>query len=154
VPDEEVLRLAEPYDRETQSWLSRVIGESASELIAEDARFRDTAIFDSARPVGASYREYASESVAAIRFIKQLQEVGFTLREIREFIGLLERPHHDPEETRAVAVAKIRTMDEQIGRLQAMRAELNTLLKSCACCKARPSNAGGKVSVRVKRTHS
>jgi 2',3'-cyclic-nucleotide 2'-phosphodiesterase / 3'-nucleotidase len=44
--DEEVLKLAEPYDRETQSWLNRIIGESAAELTAEEARFRDTAILD------------------------------------------------------------------------------------------------------------
>jgi 2',3'-cyclic-nucleotide 2'-phosphodiesterase/3'-nucleotidase len=45
-PDEEVLKLGEPYDRETQSWLGRVIGESSAELTATDARFRDTAILD------------------------------------------------------------------------------------------------------------
>ncbi|MDT4894965.1 MAG: 2,3-cyclic-nucleotide 2-phosphodiesterase / 3-nucleotidase [Acidobacteriota bacterium] len=45
-PDEEVLKLGEPYDRETQGWLGRVIGESSAELTAEDARFRDTAILD------------------------------------------------------------------------------------------------------------
>jgi 2',3'-cyclic-nucleotide 2'-phosphodiesterase/3'-nucleotidase len=45
-PDEEVLKLGEPYDRETQSWLGRVIGESVAELTAEDAYFRDTAILD------------------------------------------------------------------------------------------------------------
>ncbi|HYE64994.1 MAG TPA: bifunctional UDP-sugar hydrolase/5'-nucleotidase [Pyrinomonadaceae bacterium] len=45
-PDEEILRLIEPYDRETQAWLERVIGESPAELSAEDARFRDTAILD------------------------------------------------------------------------------------------------------------
>ncbi|HUQ34442.1 MAG TPA: bifunctional UDP-sugar hydrolase/5'-nucleotidase [Pyrinomonadaceae bacterium] len=45
-PDEEVLKLGAPYDRETQGWLSRVIGESSAELTAADARFRDTAILD------------------------------------------------------------------------------------------------------------
>ena len=45
-PDPEVVKLAEPYDRETQGWLSRVIGESPEELTARDARFRDTAILD------------------------------------------------------------------------------------------------------------
>jgi 2',3'-cyclic-nucleotide 2'-phosphodiesterase/3'-nucleotidase len=45
-PDAEILKLAEPYDRETQSWLGRVIGESPAELTAADARFRDTAILD------------------------------------------------------------------------------------------------------------
>jgi 2',3'-cyclic-nucleotide 2'-phosphodiesterase/3'-nucleotidase len=45
-PDPEVVKMAEPYDQETQGWLSRVIGESAEELTARDARFRDTAILD------------------------------------------------------------------------------------------------------------
>jgi len=45
-PDAEVLKLGEPYDRETQAWLSRAIGQSTEELTARDARFRDTAILD------------------------------------------------------------------------------------------------------------
>src|SRR5205085_4815500 len=45
-PDEEVAKLAEPYDRETQTWLGRVIGESPQDLTAQDSRFRDTAIMD------------------------------------------------------------------------------------------------------------
>ena len=46
VPDPEILKLGEPYDRETQAWLSRAIGESGAELTATEARFRDTAILD------------------------------------------------------------------------------------------------------------
>lgn len=45
-PDPEITKLAEPYDRETQAWLGRVIGESKEELTARQARFRDTAILD------------------------------------------------------------------------------------------------------------
>ena len=45
-PDPSVVALAEPYDRETQDWLARVIGQSAEELTAREARFRDTAILD------------------------------------------------------------------------------------------------------------
>jgi 2',3'-cyclic-nucleotide 2'-phosphodiesterase/3'-nucleotidase len=44
--DPEIAKLGEPYDRETQAWLGRPIGESSEELIARDARFRDTAIID------------------------------------------------------------------------------------------------------------
>src|SRR6188474_3079460 len=45
-PDPDVVKIAEPYDRETQAWLSREIGESSEELTAREARFRDTAILD------------------------------------------------------------------------------------------------------------
>lgn len=45
-PDQELLKIGESYDRETQAWLSRAIGESDADLTAADARFRDTAILD------------------------------------------------------------------------------------------------------------
>ncbi len=45
-PDPDVVKLAEPYDQETQGWLSRVIGQSPEELTAREARFQDTAILD------------------------------------------------------------------------------------------------------------
>jgi len=44
--DSDILKLTESYDRETQAWLSRAIGESSEQLTARDARFRDTAIID------------------------------------------------------------------------------------------------------------
>jgi len=44
--DPEIAKIGEPYDKETQAWLSRAIGESAEELTARDCRFRDTAIID------------------------------------------------------------------------------------------------------------
>ena len=44
--DAEVAKLAESYHKETQDWLSTAIGESAAELTATEARFKDTAILD------------------------------------------------------------------------------------------------------------
>ena len=44
--DPEIARLGEPYDKETQAWLGRAIGESAAELTARDCRFHDSAIID------------------------------------------------------------------------------------------------------------
>src|SRR5207302_3698458 len=44
--DPEIAKLGEPYDKETEGWLSRNIGESTEELTARDCRFHDTAIID------------------------------------------------------------------------------------------------------------
>ena len=44
--DTEIAQLGQPYDKETQDWLSRTIGESTEELTSQDCRFRDTAIID------------------------------------------------------------------------------------------------------------
>ncbi|HVQ37189.1 MAG TPA: 5'-nucleotidase C-terminal domain-containing protein [Pyrinomonadaceae bacterium] len=44
--DPEILKIGEPYHRETQAWLSREIGDSAADLTATEARFKDSAIVD------------------------------------------------------------------------------------------------------------
>jgi 2',3'-cyclic-nucleotide 2'-phosphodiesterase / 3'-nucleotidase len=44
--DPEIAQLGQPYDKETQEWLSRTIGESTEELTSQDCRFRDSAIID------------------------------------------------------------------------------------------------------------
>jgi 2',3'-cyclic-nucleotide 2'-phosphodiesterase/3'-nucleotidase len=44
--DPEIAKLGEPYDKETQAWLGRAIGESSAELTAGGCRFHDSAIID------------------------------------------------------------------------------------------------------------
>jgi 2',3'-cyclic-nucleotide 2'-phosphodiesterase/3'-nucleotidase len=44
--DPEIAQLGQPYDKETQDWLGRTIGESPEEITSQDCRFRDTAIID------------------------------------------------------------------------------------------------------------
>jgi 2',3'-cyclic-nucleotide 2'-phosphodiesterase/3'-nucleotidase len=44
--DPDIAKLGEAYDKETQAWLGRNIGESAEELTARDCRFHDSAIID------------------------------------------------------------------------------------------------------------
>jgi 2',3'-cyclic-nucleotide 2'-phosphodiesterase/3'-nucleotidase len=46
VVDPEIAKLGEPYDKETQAWLGRAIGESSAELTASGCRFHDSAIID------------------------------------------------------------------------------------------------------------
>ena len=44
--DAEIAKLGEPYDKETQAWLGKIIGESPEEMSAPDCRFKDSAIID------------------------------------------------------------------------------------------------------------
>lgn len=44
--DSEIAKLGEPYDKETQAWLGRPIGESSEELTSQGCRFHDSAIID------------------------------------------------------------------------------------------------------------
>lgn len=94
----------------------------------------------------SGYRDYPAEALRTVLLIKQMQEVGFTLRELGHFIRLLETQPHDPAERRACVEAKLRSIDEQIERLGAMRDDLSARLLTCECCNAPPVNTAAKAA--------
>ena len=68
------------------------------------------------RRLQSGYRDYPAEAVRAVLRIKQMQEVGFTLRELGCFLRLLETGPHNHVERRAYAEAKLSDIDVQIER--------------------------------------
>jgi DNA-binding transcriptional MerR regulator len=85
------------------------------------------------RRTSSGYREYPSETVRVIRFVKRAQELGFTLGEIEELLRLRESRAGRRERVRARAAAKLRDIDERIRDLRAVRGALTVLLDSCRC---------------------
>jgi len=81
-PDPEVTKIAEPYDRETQAWLSRVIGESSADLDARDARFRDTAILDLVQKVQLDAGKADVSMVASFNPAARIAKGPVTVRDI------------------------------------------------------------------------
>ncbi len=81
----------------------------------------------------AGYREYPSDTVRLIRFIKRAQELGFTLTEIEELITLRQPTPKRRGKVRELAAAKMKDIDEKLAHLQAMRSALYTLVEDCAC---------------------
>lgn len=84
--------------------------------------------------LASGYRNYSPEAIKTIEDIKQLQQVGFTLRETAEFIGLLRGQPRHPSKNRALAEEKLRSFEAQILRLSTMRDELGDRLLTCTCC--------------------
>jgi MerR family copper efflux transcriptional regulator len=66
-----------------------------------------------------------------LRFIKQTQRLGFTLREVRELLALKLDPRATRSEVRERAVAKVADIDKRIADLKRMRKALAPLIKAC-----------------------
>lgn len=77
------------------------------------------------------YRTYDSDAVARIRFVRQAQMLGFSLREIDELLGLRADPEADCAGIRKQAVAKRREVERKIGGLRRIRDALDTLIAQC-----------------------
>jgi Hg(II)-responsive transcriptional regulator len=80
----------------------------------------------------SGYREYPSEAVRLIRFIKRSQDLGFTLHEVEELLRLREDQSATCAEVREAARSKIADIDHKVESLLAMRRALAKLVKSCA----------------------
>lgn len=79
----------------------------------------------------SGYREYPAESVRLIRFIKRAQELGFSLREVKELLALRVEPQTTCAEVQHTAEAKLSEVRRKIADLQAIERALETLTATC-----------------------
>ena len=80
----------------------------------------------------SGYREYPVESVRLIRFIKRAQELGFSLREVRELLALRVEPGTTCADVREKAQAKVTEVRQKIADLRAIERTLKTLTATCS----------------------
>ena len=112
------------------------IGKAAHEagVSVETIRFyeRQGLIARPRRPQGGpGVRVYPVETIERIRFIREAQHIGFSLREIRELLALRADPTTDCSEVRDQAVAKLEAVREKIAELHRIGAALETLIAAC-----------------------
>ncbi len=81
---------------------------------------------------GSNYRAYPDDAVLRVRFIKRAQELGFTLREIKELLSLKAAPRTRCADVRERAEAKVQDVDARVRTLQAMRRALTKLIGECS----------------------
>jgi DNA-binding transcriptional MerR regulator len=69
----------------------------------------------------SGYRKFDAEQVDRIRVIRLAKDVGFSLREIRELLKLIDVDGLDAERVRAIALARLPAIEARIGALETMR---------------------------------
>lgn len=83
------------------------------------------------RPRDGGYRVYPEETAHRIRFIRQAQELGFSLREVEDLLSLRADPESDSADVRARAAAKLAEVKRKITELERIRAALEDLIAAC-----------------------
>jgi Hg(II)-responsive transcriptional regulator len=84
------------------------------------------------RPLkGEGYRIYSPDHVARIRFVKEAQQIGFSLAEIKELLALRADPATDCSAVQQQAMAKQQEVRRKIEQLREIDAALETLIAAC-----------------------
>ena len=79
----------------------------------------------------SQYRHYPEDTVPRVQFIKHAQELGFSLREIRELLSLRATPKARCADVKRRAESKIGEIAAKISALQVMRRALARLVSQC-----------------------
>ena len=79
----------------------------------------------------AGYRHYPLDTIDRLRFIRRAQELGFTLAEITELLGLRIDEVSACNVVEARARAKLATVEEKIDDLRRIGDALGRLVEKC-----------------------
>jgi MerR family transcriptional regulator, copper efflux regulator len=79
----------------------------------------------------SGYRSFPTEAVNHMRFIKQAQELGFSLKEIKELLTLQSKPKATGADVRELAKAKLADIEQKMEILRLMKKSLTDLTATC-----------------------
>jgi len=79
----------------------------------------------------SNYRAYPEDAVLRVRFVKRAQEVGFSLKDIKELLSLRAAPRAKCADVLRRAKGKVQDIDEKIATLRRMRTALSKLMDEC-----------------------
>lgn len=79
----------------------------------------------------SGYREFSHADVNRLRFIRRAQELGFTLKEVKELLAIRVKPGSSCGDVRRKAETKIADLDHKIRHLQEIRKALLRVTETC-----------------------
>jgi Hg(II)-responsive transcriptional regulator len=91
------------------------------------------------RPVArrsSGYRLYDESAVKILHFIKQAQELGFSLNEIRALLSLRSSGKSKCAAVQSEAIRHLREIEAKVARLNRMRSALKRLIGRCKLRKS------------------
>jgi MerR family copper efflux transcriptional regulator len=79
----------------------------------------------------AGYRVYRENDVHALRFIRRARDLGFSLKEIKDLLGLWNNRRRASGDVKRLADRHVKELDQKIAEMQAMRRALVDLVRHC-----------------------
>ena len=113
-------------------WMN--IGEAAAAagVSAKMVRhYEQIGLMPAATRTDAGYRQYSERDVSILRFIRQSRQLGFSMEQIAELLGLWSNHHRASREVKALAQSHLDALNAKMRELAQMQAALQKLVVSC-----------------------
>ena len=79
----------------------------------------------------AGYRQYTEQDLHRLRFIRRARDLGFSILQIGELVGLWQNRGRPSRQVKALAQAHIKELEQKAQELLAMKATLEHLVHCC-----------------------
>lgn len=112
------------------------IGELAAQagVTPEAIRYyeREGVVPPATRSGPGRYRRYGAADVERLRFVRRARDLGFSLDEVRELLGLADgSPSRPCTDVNRIAHTHLAQIDAKLAQLAALRAELDRVIGAC-----------------------
>ena len=114
--------------------ISVTIGEAAQQsgVSAKMVRhYEALGLLGTVARTDSGYRLYSPADVHTLRFIKRCRDLGFSMAEIAELVGLWQNRRRASSSVKRIAQKHVDELTQRIEAMQSMQRTLATLL---ACC--------------------
>ena len=110
------------------------IGEAAkaSGVSAKMIRYYESqGLIQKAARTDAGYRRYTGENVHVLRFIRRARDLGFSIAQIGELVGLWQNRRRSSSKVKQLALEHVKQLDLKIREMLEMKATLEHLATCC-----------------------
>ncbi|PYE42783.1 MerR family transcriptional regulator [Paenibacillus barcinonensis] len=90
--------------------------------------YEDSGILPAPHRSSNGYRVYTEDYLVKVKFIKDAQTLGYSLKEIQETLGLLSQEDMEKDTLKALVRERIADIEQHIHHLKQMQKHLATLL--------------------------
>lgn len=108
------------------------LAAKASGVSAKMIRYYEqTGLIPAAERTTSGYRDYSDDDVHRLRFVRRARDLGFSVAEIGELLGLWGDETRHSSEVKKLAQGHVEELERKIRDLQEMVSTLSVLISSC-----------------------
>ena len=94
-------------------------------------RYEEEGIIPKAGRSLSGYRTYSENDVHVLRFVKRARELGFSMKDIKQLLGLWRNKHRSNTHVKAIALKHLTQLEQKLQELQSIIGALNQLVSCC-----------------------
>ena len=99
---------------------------------AETIRYYEReGILPAADRTDSNYRDYSTEHLQMLTFVRRARGLGFTMAQVRELLALSDHDEKPCQDVDQLVRQQLHDVEQRIADLVSLREELNQMLRSC-----------------------